>query len=90
MYTFPSFQNTGLDTLLRTGDNQISGGQKQRLCLVRLFLSGILGKRHKRACYHSQDDAANRYIIGPEIVLLDEITSALDVQTQTKILENLK
>ncbi|MEG1528398.1 MAG: ABC transporter ATP-binding protein [Clostridia bacterium] len=60
-----SFPN-GYDALLGQGGVNISGGQKQRLCIARALLKK------------------------PKILILDDSTSAVDTNTDTKIRQELK
>ncbi|MCD7970934.1 MAG: ABC transporter ATP-binding protein/permease [Alistipes sp.] len=59
-----SFTN-GYETMLGRGGVNISGGQKQRLCIARALLRK------------------------PQILILDDSTSAVDTETELKIRENL-
>jgi len=51
----------GLDTLILQGGTNVSGGQKQRLCIARAMLKS------------------------PEILILDDSTSAVDSDTESRI-----
>ena len=62
VYSLPN----GLDTELGQGGVNISGGQKQRLCIARTILKK------------------------PQILILDDSTSAVDMATDRKIRERLK
>ena len=60
-----SFPN-GYDTMLGQGGVNVSGGQKQRLCIARALLKK------------------------PKIIILDDSTSAVDTETDSKIRKALK
>ena len=60
--TFPE----GFDTMLEQGGVNVSGGQKQRLCIARAML------RH------------------PEILILDDSTSAVDSATEAAIRQSFR
>ncbi len=55
----------GLDTVLGEQGYTVSGGERQRIAIARIFLTN------------------------PDILLLDEITSALDVHTEQEIISNI-
>jgi ABC-type transport system involved in cytochrome bd biosynthesis, ATPase and permease components len=55
----------GLDTVLGEYGYTVSGGERQRIAIARIFLTN------------------------PDIILLDEITSALDVHTEQAVISNI-
>ncbi len=55
----------GLDTILGEYGYTVSGGERQRIAIARIFLTN------------------------PDILLLDEITSALDVHTEQEVISNI-
>ena len=55
----------GLDTMLGQGGVNVSGGQKQRLCIARALLKN------------------------PQVLILDDSTSAVDTATEAKIREGM-
>ena len=65
-WDFVSAMPQGLDTMLTQGGTNVSGGQKQRLCIARAML--------KR----------------PAILILDDSTSAVDTDTESRIRESFR
>ena len=60
-WDFVSRMPEGLDTMLQQGGTNVSGGQKQRLCIARAMLKK------------------------PPILILDDSTSAVDSDTESRI-----
>jgi ABC-type bacteriocin/lantibiotic exporter with double-glycine peptidase domain len=56
----------GYNTMIGDSGTNMSGGQRLKIALARLFVSN------------------------PEIIILDEASSALDVETEKKIMDNIK
>lgn len=65
-YDFVSKMPQGLDTFIEQGGTNVSGGQKQRLCIARALLKN------------------------PNILILDDSTSAVDTQTDAYIRNAMK
>ncbi len=65
-WDFVSEMPDGLDTQIHQGGTNVSGGQKQRLCIARAML------KH------------------PAILILDDSTSAVDSDTESRIRESFK
>ena len=63
-WDFVSQMPKGLDTMLQQGGTNVSGGQKQRLCIARAMLKK------------------------PAILILDDSTSAVDSDTESRIRES--
>lgn len=60
-YDFVMAMPDGLDTMIQQGGTNVSGGQKQRLCIARAMLKS------------------------PDILILDDSTSAVDSDTESRI-----
>ena len=65
-WDFVSAMPQGLDTMLTQGGTNVSGGQKQRLCIARAMLKK------------------------PAILILDDSTSAVDSDTESRIRESFR
>ena len=65
-WDFVSEMPDGLDTYIQQGGTNVSGGQKQRLCIARAML------KH------------------PAILILDDSTSAVDSDTESRIRESFR
>ena len=65
-HDFVSSRENGYDTFIEQGGANVSGGQKQRLCIARALLKK------------------------PKILILDDSTSAVDMQTDAKIRAGFK
>ncbi len=65
-WDFVSQMPEGLDTMLLQGGTNVSGGQKQRLCIARAMLKK------------------------PAILILDDSTSAVDSDTESRIRESFR
>lgn len=65
-WDFVSEKPEGLDSLLTQGGSNVSGGQKQRLCIARAMLKK------------------------PAILILDDSTSAVDSDTESRIRESFR